>query len=227
MTRLMRCAYLLRQGGRLRTTFNLVQFKLIMLTSFLLLALTTATADATSVIASSPQPRRMPLPPSFIRNAVGNATRSLNLDAKKVVEGGIHLAILAASVAGTVESIRTDEWEVIRRKRSSAEAGGGGSGESRIISKRRRAAQVGKLLGGYTPRIVFLAGMMLRSVQCATVLRFFFDPSLGFAAGASLAASFAKREWLKCILMGWGFGGVYWGLFRVHPPPKRGWGLQW
>ena len=68
----------------------------------------------------------MPLPPSFIRNAVGNATRSLNLDAKKVVEGGIHLAILAASVAGTVESIRTDEWEVIRRKRSSAEAGGGG-----------------------------------------------------------------------------------------------------
>ena len=48
--------------------------------------------------------------------------------------------------------------------------------------------------------------------------RYVFNPSLGYAAGATLAASFAKREWLSCIMVGWGFGGAYFGAFRVEPP---------
>ena len=71
---------------------------------------------------------------------------------------------------------------------------------------------------GYTPRIVFLAGLMLRSLQMCTRLREAFDPSLGYAAGATLGASFSRREWIPCILLGWGFGGGYWSLFSVRPP---------
>jgi hypothetical protein len=52
----------------------------------------------------------------------------------------------------------------------------------------------------------------------ATKVRNVFDPSLGYAAGATLAASFSRREWLPCILLGWGAGGGYWSLFRVRPP---------
>ena len=74
---------------------------------------------------------------------------------------------------------------------------------------------------GYTPRITFTAGLMLRSLQMGTKLRAIFDPSLGYAAGAALAATFGQREWLKCILLGWGFGGVYWGVFRVRPPVQE------
>ena len=43
---------------------------------------------------------------------------------------------------------------------------------AQIFKQRSRAAKVGNLLGtGYTPRIVFLAGMMLRSLQLSTKLR--------------------------------------------------------
>ena len=133
-----------------------------------------------------------------------NASRSYEV-AERCLQG----AILLAFIPDSIESIRLDEWSVIR---------GCGRISSEIEGKRRRAAQVGKMLGGYTPRIVFLAGVMLRSLQCATNIKYFFDPSLGFAAGTAVAATFAKREWLKCMLLGWGYGGVHWRAFRVRPP---------
>ena len=49
-------------------------------------------------------------------------------------------------------------------------------------------------------------------------LRHAFDPSAGYAAGATLAASFSRREWIPCILLGWGVGGAYWSLFQLRPP---------
>ena len=61
--------------------------------------------------------------------------------------------------------------------------------------------------------------MMLRSIQMATKLCRLFNPNLGYAAGATLAASFAKREWLSCLMLGWGAGGLYWSAWRVAPPP--------
>ena len=81
---------------------------------------------------------------------------------------------------------------------------------------------------GYTPRITFLAGMMLRSLQMATRVRDVFDPSFGYAAGATMAAKYSQREWLPCILLGWGVGGLYWSLFRVRPPgaTKEAYGLR-
>uniref|UniRef100_A0A7S2CP89 Uncharacterized protein n=1 Tax=Octactis speculum TaxID=3111310 RepID=A0A7S2CP89_9STRA len=140
----------------------------------------------------------------------------------RALEGTAHLAIIMACTADAMEAVRTDEWSVIRKspltrrdKYPQTRRG------NMIILQRRRAARFGKILGGYTPRIIFLAGLMLRSLQKATKLQFIFDPSLGFAAGASLAASFAKREWLKCILLGWGTGGIYWPIFRVRPPAQK------
>ena len=47
-----------------------------------------------------------------------------------------------------------------------------------------------------------------------------FNPGVGYSAGAVAAAYFSKREWLTTIMLGWGVGGVYWGLFRVTPPPS-------
>ena len=122
----------------------------------------------------------------------------------------VHLAITLHCMQGSYESVRTDQWKALRD--DPPERGG-------IRSRRRRAAQVGQLLGaGYTPRITFLAGLMLRSLQMCTQLRRVFDPSLGYAAGACLGASFSHREWIPCILLGWGVGGTYWSLFRVRPP---------
>ena len=48
--------------------------------------------------------------------------------------------------------------------------------------------------------------------------RSIFNPTLGYGAGAMLAARFCQREWIRCILLGWGVGGAYWSSFRVRPP---------
>ena len=133
---------------------------------------------------------------------------------KKHGETAVHCAIAVWCMRSAVQSVRTDEWAAIRMRPPEQQAD-----RARIFKKRRRAAKVGQFLGaGYTPRIVFLAGMMLRSLQMSTRVQDVFDPSLGYAAGATLAASFSQREWIPCILLGWGSGGLYWSLFRVRPP---------
>ena len=130
----------------------------------------------------------------------------------------VHIAILLLTTRDAVYSVQHDQWAVIRRPVASSAREQGLRGA--ILKRRRRAAQVGQFIGAasYTPRIVFLAGMMLRSLQMSTKIRYFFDPSMGLAAGATLAAWFAKREWLSCLMLGWGAGGAYWSIFRVMPP---------
>jgi len=93
-------------------------------------------------------------------------------------------------------------------------------GASATIRRRRRAGYVGQLTGvGYTPRIVALAGLMLRGLQQGSGMRGGFDPPIGFAAGATLAAAVTAREWLSCITLGWYWGGLYWSALGVRPPP--------
>ena len=130
-------------------------------------------------------------------------------------ETAIHLAIILAAIREPTASVWYDQWHAIRSPPPDPEKEGR---RGFIRSNRRRAARVGALLGGYTPRIVFLAGVMLRSLQMSTRVRDFFDPSIGYSAGAVLASSFSHREWIPCILVGWGFGGAYWSAFRVRPP---------
>lgn len=129
-----------------------------------------------------------------------------------------HLAILFVTTRHAIEAVRTDEWSAIRLRPPEPVEGSRGI-RAAIRRRRRRASKVGQLLGaGYTPRITFLAGLMLRSLQMGTRLRMLFDPALGFAAGSAIAAGFARREWLLSVLLGWGVGGGYWSLFRVQPP---------
>jgi hypothetical protein len=112
----------------------------------------------------------------------------------------IHCAVAMWCMRGAVQSVNADEWAAIRMRPPEQQAD---SLRARIFKRRRRAAKVGQFLGaGYTPRIVFLAGLMLRSLQMSTRVQDAFDPSLGYAAGATLAASFSQREWIPCILLG-------------------------
>ena len=130
-----------------------------------------------------------------------------------------HLALCTWIMWDAMRSVQHDQWHAVRVAPKDTQIRG-----SMILKRRRRAAQVGQLLGaGYTPRIVFLAGLMLRSLQMATAICRVFDPSTGYAAGAALAAKFSHREWLLCMLLGWGSGGLYWRAFRVRPPgvPKN------
>ena len=133
----------------------------------------------------------------------------------------MHLAICAWATRDAVHSVVHDQWNTLRLPEEVVKERG-----DFTLRRRRRAAQVTQLLGaGYTPRITFLAGLMLRSLQMATGVRNVFDPSLGYAAGATLAARYSCREWIPTILLGWGVGGVYWAAFRVRPPketPGRG-----
>ena len=110
----------------------------------------------------------------------------------------VHLAIVLCLAPEPLESVRTDQWLAIRRIPPDTSSRRGA-----IFRRRRRAAQVGATFGlGYTPRITFLAGMMLRSLQMTTRIREVFDPSTGYAAGAMLGAHFSQREWLPVILCG-------------------------
>ena len=107
---------------------------------------------------------------------------------KKHGETAVHCAIAVWCMRSAVQSVRTDEWAAIRMRPPEQQAD-----RARIFKKRRRAAKVGQFLGaGYTPRIVFLAGMMLRSLQMSTRVQDVFDPSLGYAAGATLAGAAAR-----------------------------------
>lgn len=170
-------------------------------------------ANATASMSRS---RALPQPLQISRGGgVGDPLHE-NPEIRKImshpIESTVHAVILGTCTRKTWESIRLDQWASIR------EDPGQGSDNS-ILKQRRWATRVTSAIGtGYTPRITFLAGLMLRSMQMATNLRCYFDPSLGFAAGAALGASYGHREWLKCILLGWGVGGVYWSMFRVRPP---------
>lgn len=72
----------------------------------------------------------------------------------------LHLAVCAHCSRTAFHSVRLDEWVAIRERPPPS------GRRERIFRSRRRAAKVTALIGaGYTPRIVFLAGMMLRSLQ--------------------------------------------------------------
>ena len=130
------------------------------------------------------------------------------------LETCVHAAMCLWTMRDAVQSVRDDQWVAVRLSDKVVK-----QRADSTLERRRRSAKVTQLLGaGYTPRIVFLAGMMLRSLQMSTGARRIFDPSFGYAAGACVAASYAQREWLPCILLGWGTGGLYWSAFGVRPP---------
>ena len=165
---------------------------------FTLAALSSAAAAAVSPPLPKPSGAKVLLRRTAARANAALDTVAPSSSGVSACERLAHVVILYCSTRDAFVSIRLDQWSAERTVDTNDLRGS-------ILRKRRRAAQVGTLLGtGYTPRIVFLAGAMLRSLQMATRIRWFFNPSLGYAAGATLAASFAKREWLSAIMVGRG-----------------------
>ena len=119
-----------------------------------------------------------------------------------------------------LESVRLDQWESVRAPIEDPKLNGL---RGAIIRRRRRANKVTQVLGvGYTPRIVCLAGLMLRGMVMSTGLPALFDPPLGLGIGSCVAARFTSREWLACMMIGWFLSGPYWEVLDVSAPPGFG-----
>ena len=111
----------------------------------------------------------------------------------------LYVAYFALGVA-PAKAVHHDKWTALRQK--PADLGG-------IRMRRRRAQAISQFAGiGYSPRVVALAGLMLRAlVKC---FRAPLEPSIGFGVGTKLAARYAHREWLPCLVLGWYAGGPLW-----------------
>jgi hypothetical protein len=91
-----------------------------------------------------------------------------------------------------------------------------------VKSRVRKASRAHSLVGaGYTPRLVWLFGLMLRGIVfCTALLRFLIRLFHGVQDPVA-AARYAHREWLPCILLGWFGSDFYWRiLFGVNGPPR-------
>jgi len=116
-----------------------------------------------------------------------------------------------------------DSWEAVRNPERVFKQRIHHEQERTVVQRRtRRAEAIRRVVGaGYTPRLVWLFGLMLRGIIRCTALPKIFEPPLGFGSGAVLAARFAHREWLPCIMLGWYGGGFYWNnIFGVAGPPR-------
>ena len=104
----------------------------------------------------------------------------------------LYVAYFALGVA-PAKAVHHDKWTALRQK--PADLGG-------IRTRRRRAQAISQFAGiGYSPRVVALAGLMLRAlVKC---FRAPLEPSIGFGVGTKLASRYAHREWLPCLVLGW------------------------
>mmetsp|Transcript_7488 Transcript_7488/g.18436 ORF Transcript_7488/g.18436 Transcript_7488/m.18436 type:complete len:272 (-) Transcript_7488:2500-3315(-) len=125
----------------------------------------------------------------------------------------------------SILSVWDDEWSAERdpEKYFSATSWKWQHERERAVVRRRvfKDRTIRKLVGaGYTPRLVFLYGIMLRGFLRCTALPKIFNPPIGWGAGSVVAAKFAFREWLPTILLGWYGSQYYWKLFSVNGPPK-------
>ena len=136
----------------------------------------------------------------------------------------LRLSIFLWCSKDTFVSVMDDSWTLDRKPKPSKQRDEVNNPFVRRNVQRRveRDRYLRKLVGaGYSPRLVWLYGVMLRGfVQC-TALPMIFNPPIGWGAGAVLAAKFAVREWLPCILLGWYGSEWYWKVaFGVKGAPS-------
>lgn len=138
-----------------------------------------------------------------------------------------YLFVFGFLTCDSLPSIWDDEWAAERNPEkyfSSKWFGRGWRTSERKVVKRRvlKDRTIRQLVGaGYTPRLVFLFGVMLRGILHCTAMPKIFEPTLGWGAGSVLAARFAHREWLPTILLGWFGSHYYWKWFGVDGPPQN------
>jgi len=77
---------------------------------------------------------------------------------------------------------------------------------------------------GYTPRLVWLVGVLLRgTVQCTAVPKVFNPKLTGWGAGTVLGAKCTHQEWIATFMLGWFGSEYYWKvLFGCNGPPHPG-----
>lgn len=143
----------------------------------------------------------------------------------KNIKSVFYSVIFGYFTADSVLSIWDDEWAAERdpQRYFAATSWRWHHERERDVVRRRvfKDRTIRKLVGaGYTPRLVFLFGIMLRGFVRCTALPKIFDPPIGWGAGSVVAARFACREWLPIILIGWYASKFYWNLFSVNGPPK-------
>ncbi|KAG7336905.1 hypothetical protein IV203_006178 [Nitzschia inconspicua] len=135
-----------------------------------------------------------------------------------------HFFIFMYYTRDSMESIATDSWEAERNPDKFFGKRGILQSHERDVVRRRVTSSrtIRKLVGaGYTPRLVWLYGVMLRGIIHCTALPKIFEPTIGWGAGSVFAARFTYREWLPVIMLGWFGSTYYWKtLFGVDGPPN-------
>ena len=121
----------------------------------------------------------------------------------------------------SVTSILEDSWEMERDPYKVLGRHIRHEGERKVVQRRiQKAKRLRTIVGaGYTPRLVWMYGVMLRGLIHCTPLPKIFEPPIGWGAGSVLAARFTHREWLPCIMLGWFGSDWYWRIvFGVNGP---------
>jgi len=117
----------------------------------------------------------------------------------------------------SLNSMRLDCWEIVSRP------GRFKGSPATVAARKLRSEALRKLIGaGYTPRLVFLVGLMMRGLVLCTAVPYVFNPPVGFGAGAAMAAEWAGREWIPVCFWGWYLGGPYWRAMGIAGPPEDG-----
>jgi len=131
------------------------------------------------------------------------------------------------------DSIYEDRWHSERDPDDFF--GGGGMWISKVGHKEvvRRRMQRGKRnrqwVGlGYTPRLVWLVGVLLKGTFACTSIEKVFNPSItSWGAGTVLGAKCTHQEWISAFMLGWYGSEYYWKLlFGCAGPPSTAGGFE-
>jgi hypothetical protein len=125
-----------------------------------------------------------------------------------------------------MESIYEDKWHAERDPEDFFSNGGmwisKGSHKEVVRRRMNRSKRNRQWVGlGYTPRLVWLIGVLLRGTFSCTAIDKVFNPSLtSWGAGTVLGAKCTHQEWISSFMLGWYGSYYYWKLlFGCNGPP--------
>jgi hypothetical protein len=125
-----------------------------------------------------------------------------------------------------MDSIYEDKWHAERSPEDFFGSGGMwiSTGSHKEVVRRRmnRSKRNRQWVGlGYTPRLVWLVGVLLRGTFSCTAIDKVFNPSItSWGAGTVLGAKCTHQEWISSFMLGWYGSYYYWKLlFGCNGPP--------